>query len=77
MIQIKGKITEITKGVDAHSLTIQDGKAKSKVKFNPSEIDIDEFEIGQSPTIVIEKDATLFDHGDHPGASGTNPSKGS
>lgn len=61
MKRINGKITEITKGVDAHSITIQDGKAKSKVKFNVGEIDIDEFSIGEGLTIVIEKDATLFD----------------
>ena len=60
MIQITGQIIEKTEGEEVNSVTIQNGKAKSKIKFTPMQANIEDFDIGETLTIVIEKDATLF-----------------
>ena len=61
MITIRGIITEISQGVETNSITIAKDKAKSKLRFSPMDIDLDEFNIGDQMTIVIERDKTLFD----------------
>lgn len=61
MIQITGIITEKTEGEEVNSITITQGKAKSKIKFTPMQAEIEDFQIGEKLTVVIEKEATLFD----------------
>ena len=67
MFTIKGIITEISQGEKVNGITIRDaigGKITSKLKFSPREIDIEEYQVGETITIVVEKEKTLFNKDD-------------
>ena len=60
MITLKGTIVEVAQGMKFNWIIIQVGKARSKLKFSPIDFDIEEYNIGDNITIMIEHDATLF-----------------
>lgn len=63
MIEIRGTIVEVSKGIELNSIKVVNNKAKSTIKFTPAQVDIEQFEVGKDVTIVIETDDTLFSRG--------------
>ena|SRR3990167_8258204 len=61
MIEIKGVIDEVIIGTENDGLVIACGKRKSRVKLTAGEVEREGFQPMDAVTIVIERDATLFD----------------